>query len=225
MRLKEGAVVADQDNESLEALLAEIEAEISERQAAADFIRKRLGRPSDEGRPVAAGSAVMARGGSSPGQIRRDAFFGMKIPQAIRSYLEIMKSPQSPKAINDGLMAGGLLTNSTNFYTTMWTALKRLEDSGDVVNTKNGYGLALWYPSRPKGPDTRKPKRKRGRPRKTSVANVRPASAPGPRLLHGETIPMESHKSAYHAFLAAEMGKGKSMKEAAAAWQRDKTSG
>src|SRR5262249_31603004 len=144
-------------------LLAELEAEDVERHATMAYLRRRLGRSAGEAAAAPLGGSITPSGTVSlsvngrepsvPGRIRSDAFFRMTIPEAVKGYLGIMKQPQGPKAIMEGVISGGLLTNAKNFYTTLWTALKRMESAGEVVNTPNGWGLAEWYPSRPKGPD------------------------------------------------------------------------
>ncbi len=134
------------------------------------------------------------------GQVRPDEFFRMSVPEAIKRYLEIMKQPQTPKAITDGLKSGGVLSEAKHFYANVWTALKRLRATGVVVNTKTGgWGLAEWYAGRSGGATPEKPKRGRGKPRK---------------------------RSAFQTFMSEQMKGGKkSLKEAQAAWRERKESG
>ncbi len=97
-----------------------------------------------------AGGARPARGPA--GQIRSDEFFGLTIPAAIKRYLEIMKRPQLVTEIANGIQEGGFITQAKNFYANVSTALRRLDDRGEVVqlpDTKQ-WGLATWYPSKPK---------------------------------------------------------------------------
>ncbi len=215
--------MADQDSSALEALLAELEAEDAERHATMAYLRRRLGQPVDNaggggGGPVAftdaAGIGMIYGGGrvaSSPGKIRPDEFFRMSIPDAIRRYLAIMKGPQGPKAIADALKDGGLLTNAKDFYGNVWTALKRMEESEAVVNTPKGWGLAEWYPSRPKNDDGKKSKRRAAKKRQT-----------GRKLATIVTPEKAAPRSAYSAFLGKAMKEGKTMQEAAAEWRKHK---
>jgi len=208
--------VPEQDTGGLEALVAELEAEIRERQTALAHLYKRLGRSPDESPVTGDGGALLptsggsaSRDGLASGRVRSTEFFRMSIRQAIRRYLEIMKSPQSPKAMTDALKAGGLLTQSKDFYTTLWTQLKRMEKDGEVVNTPAGWGLADWYPSRPKMDDKKGKKKKK------------PVKRDSGDTTTGEKKP----PSEYQRFLGVEMGQGKTMAQAAATWKEKKAAG
>jgi hypothetical protein len=159
------------------------------------------------------------------GRIRADEFFGLSIPEAIKAYLAIMKQPQSPKAIVDGLTMGGLLTNAKFFYANVTTALKRLRASGQVALTPNGWGLAAWYPNRAKTPaEPKKGKgKRRGRgksagkraaPRVTSKLEV-PAA-------HGNGGSPKKGANEYRAFMSERRKAGKSMAEVAVEWKARK---
>ncbi|MEX2138228.1 MAG: hypothetical protein WD894_03150 [Pirellulales bacterium] len=52
------------------------------------------------------------------------------------------KRPHSPKEIAAALKQGGVLSQAKHFYANVTTALKRLSDAEEVVNTKEGWGLA-----------------------------------------------------------------------------------
>ncbi|HEV8509301.1 MAG TPA: hypothetical protein VGQ48_02500 [Gemmatimonadales bacterium] len=208
--------MAEETVAAVEALLAELEAEDQERHVTMAFLRKRLGQPAEGDGSLPTGPGPVApfvgptREQSVPGRIRSDEFFRMSIREAVRRYLNIMKSPQGPKTIMEALMAGGLLTESKNFYTTLWTALKRMEADQELVNTRTGWGLADWYPSRPKPDDAKKGKKKKKAAKKESA----------------ETTPREKKPpSEYQKFLGDAMAHGKSMIEAAAAWKAKKAAG
>jgi len=124
----------------------------------------------------------------------------MSIPEATKRFLAIMKQPQTPKAIVDGLKAGGIISNATHFYANVFTTLKRLRLSGDVVNTTNGWGLSEWYPNKPKLAE--KPKKKG---RKTAKRS-------------GEAKPAQP--SAYRQFLSEQLKAGKTMADAAQEWRK-----
>ena len=129
----------------------------------------------------------------------------------------MVKRPQSPKEIATALKQGGVLSQSTHFYANVTTTLKRLTASGDVVRTNEGWGLAEWYPNKPRGSEEPKKKRKR-RKKATGKAGTKKASMAisGPRLLNpgkgdGQTM-------TWKPFLAEARRAGKSMKQAAAEW-------
>jgi len=85
------------------------------------------------------------------GELPRDAFFGLSIPDAIRKYLGMVKTPQSPRAITTALERGGFHHASKNFYTTVFTALKRQQNK-TLIKIRNDWGLIDWYPGLKKSP-------------------------------------------------------------------------
>lgn len=165
------------------------------------------------------------------GRIRADEFFGMSIPEAIKAYLAIVKQPQGPKAIVDGLTGGGLLTNAKYFYANVTTALKRLRTSGQVMLTPNGWGLAVWYPNRARAatPATKKGRGKRRIRAKATARRAAPVEAPRPEKSLEVKAPAAhsnggSPKGAndYRAFMSEQRKAGKSMADVAAEWQARK---
>ncbi len=163
---------------SASQLLAKLETEAAAALQAIAGIRAALGLPpwsGPSGAPLAS-SADTSRE-SAVGVIRPDEFFRMSVPDAIKKYLSIMRKPQSPKAIAEGLKAGGILSNASDFYANITTAIKRLDAAGFVANTPNGWGLSEWYPSRPKVAESpRKAKGKKRHPKgmspKSTTTNV-----------------------------------------------------
>jgi hypothetical protein len=102
--------------------------------------------------------------------VRTDSFYNLSVTQATRKYLQMVKRPRGTKDISNALQRGGFLSTSANFYSTVYTALKR--DSNFVIVKRGLWGLAEWYPGRIKPKPTktnedqseeaqeRKPKRK-----------------------------------------------------------------
>jgi hypothetical protein len=81
-------------------------------------------------------------------QIREDTFFGLSASAAARKYLTMVKRPALTQELVDALKKGGYLTNATNFYSNLYTTLKR---SPEFTNLGKGkWGLAEWYPNRPR---------------------------------------------------------------------------
>jgi hypothetical protein len=151
------------------------------------------------------------------GRVRSDEFFRMKVPEAIKRYLEIMKQPQTPKAIADGLKVGGVLSEAKHFYSNVFTALKRLRDSGDVVNTKRGaWALSEWYPNRPKAGNGKKPK---GKARKKGSGTARKQSGKPAKAATDRGVVR------YQTFIGEQLKVGKTMKEAAEMWRKQKGEG
>ena len=67
---------------------------------------------------------------------------------AIRAFLRSVSRKQTPKQIHEGIERGGFQSTSKNVYANVYTALKRLEESGEVAKIDNEWGLAEWYPAR-----------------------------------------------------------------------------
>jgi hypothetical protein len=206
-------------------------AKLLEQRARLDIIiadvQREMGVAEGGEAPVGAVLSIAPRGAVQRGRIAPDEFFGLSIPEAVKKYLAIMKQPQSPKAMVEGLQAGGLLTNAKNFYPNVTTALKRLRLAEQVVLTPNGWGLTAWYPNRPKSADEgkrgRRGKGKRGPKgpgkRQTKAAKVTPATkASADAGTNGKHKP----KSGYLVFVADQMKGGKTMAEAAAEWRKQK---
>lgn len=197
--------MSEQGNSALEAWLAEIEAEIADKLRLASELRRRLGLEEMESTPVSLTTPQAPRAGQTSGRIRPDEFFRMSMPDAIRHFLAIMKAPQSPKAIEEGLKSGGLLTNSKFFYANVSTSLKRLRDQEKAVLTPNGWGLSEWYPSKPKM-ETKKPKRK---------AKKRSETPKAPEAKPSEV----KAASGFREFSKKALAEGKTMKQVGEEWQ------
>jgi len=93
--------------------------------------------------------------GLKPGEIPRfprlssDAFFRMKVPDAIREFLRIAKRPRTAKQITAGLEAGGLTHKAQNLYATVYPTLLRMERANEVARVGKGeWGLSEWYKGR-----------------------------------------------------------------------------
>jgi hypothetical protein len=191
-------------------LLAQLDAEVL-----IEELRRRLGvaaQNSEGGALTSPGSPLVAgaRDAITTGQIRPDEFFSLSNPEAIRKYLAIMKRPQTPRAIVDGIRAGGVLTNAKNFYANVWTELKRARARGEIVNTPSGWALAEWYPNKPKQNDTPPSKKKGKKKRKPAKVTAKTTAAP------------TAKKSDWAQFVAEQMKAGKTMKDAAKEWKQRK---
>lgn len=204
------------EQSELEGWLSEIEAQIAPLLVLRTSLRQRLGMDPDGDAPsgllpVAAAGAGASRNAqaSAPahvGPLRSDTFFRLSIPDAIKKYLGIAKRPMGPKAIADALKQGGVLSQASHFYANVTTALKRLRDQGEVVNTKEGWGLAEWYPNTKAKADVK--------PKKKAKATKKKGAAPAaPKQLTSGT-----GEVTYTQFVALQRKDGKTMAEAAKAW-------
>jgi hypothetical protein len=224
-------------DKTIESMIAELEAERARLDVTIAVLRQRSGMaPADANGAsnLVATSAPSAGPASGPASIRTDEFFQMSVPQAIKKFLGIAKQPQSARAITDALQKGGLITNAKDFYTSVFTALKRLRLAGDVVNVEGkGWGLVAWYRGRT-GLTSKEPKnKKKGRPRPKKKAAPKAATkiaaepagqtADAGRSITGAPSPADTTLvPGYRAFLRAQLKSGESMADAARAWKRIK---
>jgi hypothetical protein len=190
-------------------------------------VRDEMGLP-----PEAGGIPARLSGSISPtgtvstrvntGHVRSDEFFRMSIPEAVKRYLEIMKQPQSPTDIAAALKKGGVLSESKNFYTTVWTAIKRLKAKTEIVNTANGWGLADWYRNRSKGNEDKPAKKAPAKKGKAKGSKGRrKASKMAPKATETAS-PARAGGNLYTDFMAAQRKAGKTMQEISAAWKKQK---
>ena len=134
-------------------IIAELERKRDELTRTIEVLRAIAGMPTLPGGPTSGGGGL--GGGASVGdrtpELRSDAFFGMKAPEAIKAYLNIVKQPKTVREIADGLEQGGFLTSAKAFYNNLYTALVRMQRDGEVVQLpQKRWGLADWYPARAK---------------------------------------------------------------------------
>ena len=201
------------DQPDVTALLAQLEAEREELDVTITLLRRRLGvtASADLGSGITGGSSSRDGGAGRDtsvivGRVRTDEFFRLSIADAISKFLGIMKQPQNPMAIVNGLKAGGVLTNAKNFYANVNTELKRMKARDLVVNTPSGWGLAEWYPSKPKQPESTKTKKK-AKPRKKSAKTA------------SQQLLLPSGRPRYSDFMAERRKAGKSLTEIGAEWK------
>jgi len=128
-------------NDAYEAVLADLRAQRDQLDAAIAVLERRPGiTPGSATAPPNSTGSVVAVG------LPSDAFFGMGLQEAIKKYLSMVKRKQSPKEIMDALERGGFQHTSKRFYGTVYTALSRAAEAGEVVRVRDEWGLAEWYP-------------------------------------------------------------------------------
>lgn len=197
----------------LSTFLAELEADRARLDIQIAGLRSRLGIAASENGAAPVGLGAV-REPSAAGRVSPTEFFRMSVPEAVIAYLEIMKQPQTPKAIADGLKAGGILSEAKHFYANVFTALKRLKAAEKVVNTKRGWAPSWWFEGRSGGITEKKPKRHKKSVKGTQKVKKAAKAARAPKQARG-----------FHAFMAERLKTGKTMKEAAAEWQKKKAEG
>ncbi len=89
--------------------------------------------------------------GLSP-SVHPDTFFGLSIAEAAKKYLKMARRAQHISAIAEAIGQGGLKKPSENVLSSI---LVRAAKGREVAKVGKGmWGLAEWYPKRPKGDAT-----------------------------------------------------------------------
>ena len=131
-----------------EKVLAELMAERENLDNMIAWVQKRLGR-NDVGASLPNSVGESSEPRRFPRLLASDAFFRMKVPQAIKAYLNIVKRPRSAKEITQGLKDGGFATRARNLYATVFPTLLRMEKAEEIERVGKGeWGLSEWYKGR-----------------------------------------------------------------------------
>jgi hypothetical protein len=136
------------------AVLADLETKRTQLDAAIAGIRTMLGMPAGAAGPAAA--SVNSNGGST--EIEADTFFSLSIPDATKKFLGMRKKPATTPEIGDALKRGGQThAGSESFGNTLGSVLARVySNGGGIVRVGRGmWGLAEWYPNKPRKPSTK----------------------------------------------------------------------
>lgn len=197
-------------NSAKEAYLAELRAEV-ERKLAIIAAIESGGEDLPNGLPGGATSRRPEK------EVRPDSFYGLTTPQAVRRFLEMMGkgNPQSPTAIADALVRGGLEGPANVVLKNIYTAFKRGKDS-DFVKIGKLWGLVDFYPRKEDKP---KPKGKgKGKKKKRAAggsARTKPATESVPA-----TAPAKGGFGAFNEFVQEYKKAGKSRQDAIADWRK-----
>ena len=210
--------------EEQDSFLAMIEAKIAALQALAESYRTALSVGAlgqlvemDQSVPSPAISGGTHQNGAAPADLPIGVFRDKSIPDAIKLFLAAQRRKQTAKEITAGLLAGGLVSTSIRFDTSVGTGLHRLKAAGVVLRFQDGWDLAESYPehlrsriansartSKPKPKPKKTVKRRRGRPQ--SPHGKRSGGGFDERLLEymqsrptGETPSGESISLALHS--------------------------
>ena len=168
-----------------DGFLAMIEAKITALQVLAESYRAAisvgaLGQAAGPDSPAPAavvGVPDAHQNGTTPVDLPVGVFRDKSIPDAIKLFLAAQRRKQTAKEITAGLLAGGLVSTSIRFDTSVATGLHRLKAAGVVLRFQDGWDLAESYPeplrsriansartSKPKPKPKKTVKRRRGRP-------------------------------------------------------------
>jgi hypothetical protein len=131
-------------NADRDPFLAAVEAKIAAWTAVLDSYRAAKALDGSLGDVGAMPSSLSAPGGPQPLPV--GVFRGKGVKEAIVIYLEASRRKQTNKEIAAGLASGGIATTSSNFESTVATALMRLKNDGVVLRFPDGWDLASSYP-------------------------------------------------------------------------------
>ena len=136
-----------------DGFLAMIEAKIAALQALAESYRTALSVGAlgqlaelDQSVPSPAISGGTNQSGAASVDLPVGVFRDKSIPDAIKLFLSAQRRKQTGKEIAAGLLAGGLVSTSNRFDTTVTTGLHRLKAAGVVLRFQDGWDLAESYP-------------------------------------------------------------------------------
>lgn len=153
-------------NENPNPLFAYVEARIAAWQTVLASLKSALaidpGGQTIEGLEIPLG---LQNGESNgPVDLPDGAFLGKSIPACVKIYLSAARKKKTLKEVASALRDGGVETTSDNFEGSVYTALLRLKNAGEVLRFKDGWGLSEWYPANLRGsaaPVAKKPKSKK----------------------------------------------------------------
>ena len=95
------------------------------------------------------GAVRASKHGNAEEEPKLGRFANMSTPDAAKAYLAEKGVPLKPREIKQGLLEGGIRSESKNFYSTLYTTLSRLERAGEIVKRNNGsFVLKTWSNSR-----------------------------------------------------------------------------
>jgi hypothetical protein len=80
------------------------------------------------------------------GDVPAGAFHGKSVPEAIKSYLDMVKKKQTIPEITAALKLGGIESISNKFGIIVRNALRRTEGR-DFLRAGKAWGLAEWWPA------------------------------------------------------------------------------
>ena len=200
-----------------DGFLAMIEAKITALQVLAESYRAAisvgaLGQAAGPDSPSPAavvGVPDTHQNGATPADLPVGVFRDKSIPDAIKLFLAAQRRKQTAKEITAGLLAGGLVSTSIRFDTSVATGLHRLKAAGVVLRFQDGWDLAESYPEhlRSRIANSARTSKPKPKPKKTVKRHRgRPQSPHDERLLEymqsrptGETPSRESISLALHS--------------------------
>lgn len=165
-------------NVDYQAMLADMEAKREALSASISNLRTFLGLPAQgEGGPT---SPIQGPNVAKAADLPKGALLNKSIPEAIKLYLRSVAAKRTTREITQALQDCGVESLSSNFFGIVFTALKRLKQSKEVLQFEDGWGLAEFYPAHIRAAMTEAPSKKSGK-KKASKAKAKTASPQKPR--------------------------------------------
>jgi len=137
-----------QENTPYDAVIADLEEKRDQLSATIEMLKALKGTAS-----MVLPTAANAQRQQAEREIKRDSFFGMTLPEAVRKYLTMVKATKPNPELCAALLSGGFKTSSGNFAEVVRSTLQR---NKDFVKVNGEWGLAEWYPGRGGGRKTRR---------------------------------------------------------------------
>jgi hypothetical protein len=123
------------------AMLADMEAKRDSLIASIANLRAFLGLSSEGNSDGSRMSANLGQGVSAASELPKGALLNKSIPEAIKLYLKSVAAKRTTREITEALQAHGVESLSSNFSGIVFTALKRLKKSREVLQFEEGWGL------------------------------------------------------------------------------------
>lgn len=144
-----------------DAVIADLEGQILELQGAVETLKRQRDKgnavlPPNTGThtlPPSMRPAVPAgfRTTDAEPDLPSTHFMNMSLPEAVKTYLSMVKRKRSTKQLVEALERGGYPTRSKKFFNTVFGVINRHAKgpNPEIVKVGTDWGLAEWYRARP----------------------------------------------------------------------------
>jgi hypothetical protein len=139
------------DQPETDGFVAFIERKIAALQALLDSYRAAqalgaLGQGDDSPAPFTFNNATAGNVAGLSYDLPNGVFLNKTMPAAIKLFLMATKRKQTPKDVAAALKDGGFESTSVNFEKIVTTTMHRMKGEGELLQFKDGWGLAELYP-------------------------------------------------------------------------------
>ena len=163
------------------AMLADMESKRDSLIASIANLRAFLGLPAQGGNDTNRSGAGSGQNALASSDLPKGALLNKSIPEAIKLYLKSVAAKRTTREIAEALQAHGVESLSANFFGIVFTALKRLKQSREVLQFEEGWGLAEFYPAHIRAAMTEPPSKKIGKKKPSKIkAKAKAPKSPKP---------------------------------------------